>query len=74
MVTLPPLYLRGNSLICPLNRRLGGHQGQPEKTEEEKKIMTLQGIEPRSLDCLIPSLFPIPPELSRIRLLFQKDH
>jgi hypothetical protein len=75
MVTLPPLYLRRKSLLCPLNRRLGGHQRRSGKTGKEKKnLFPLQGIEPRSLDCLIPSLVPIPSELSGIHLLFQMDH
>jgi hypothetical protein len=38
-----PLYLRGNSSRCPLDRRLGGPQSQSGRCEVEKIIFSMIG-------------------------------
>jgi hypothetical protein len=46
--TLRPLYPRGKSQRYPLNMRLDGSQSRSGRDDEEKKTLSLPGIELRS--------------------------
>ena len=41
-----PIYLRGRTLRCPLNRRLSVHQSRSESFEKDKKSLTPVGNKP----------------------------
>jgi hypothetical protein len=57
MVSFTPqqLYLHGKSPRYPLSRRLGGPQNRSGLREEEKKFLTLPGLQLRPLGVAIPT-------------------